>query len=49
LKHAGFPHFVEVINKPLPHLLYLRVEEMDGQIEVNIGGKVVMIAEGALI
>ncbi len=37
------------INHYFTKLLYLRVEEMDGQKEVNIGGKVVMIAEGALI
>ena len=37
------------INHYLTNFLYLRVEEMDRQIKVNIGGKVVMIAEGALI
>lgn len=32
-----------------PSLLYLRAEEKDGQIEVNVGGKVVMAAKGELV
>ncbi len=32
-----------------PSLLYLRAEEEDGHIEINVGGRVVMIAEGMFI
>jgi trans-2,3-dihydro-3-hydroxyanthranilate isomerase len=32
-----------------PSLLYLRAEETDGQIEVHVGGKVVMVAQGEFI
>jgi len=32
-----------------PSLLYLRAEERDGGTEVNVGGKVVMVARGELI
>jgi trans-2,3-dihydro-3-hydroxyanthranilate isomerase len=32
-----------------PSLLYLRAEEKDGEIEVNVGGKVIMVARGELV
>jgi len=32
-----------------PSLLYLRAEEKDGGIEVNVGGKVIMVAQGELV
>ncbi len=32
-----------------PSTLYLRAEDVDGEIEVNVGGKVVMVAEGAFL
>jgi len=32
-----------------PSLLYLRAEDNDGQIDVSVGGKVVMVAKGELI
>ncbi len=32
-----------------PSLLYLRAEETDGHIEVHVGGKVVMVAQGEFI
>jgi trans-2,3-dihydro-3-hydroxyanthranilate isomerase len=35
------------INRP--SLLYLRAEEKSGKIDVNVGGKVVMVAKGKLV
>ena len=32
-----------------PSLLYLRAEEKDGEIDVSVGGKVVMVAKGELL
>ena len=32
-----------------PSLLYLRVEDKDGEIDVSVGGKVVMVAKGKLV
>lgn len=32
-----------------PSLLYLRAEDMDGHIEVHVGGRVVMVAKGELV
>jgi trans-2,3-dihydro-3-hydroxyanthranilate isomerase len=32
-----------------PSLLYLRAEDKDGQIDVSVGGKVVMVAKGRLV
>jgi trans-2,3-dihydro-3-hydroxyanthranilate isomerase len=32
-----------------PSLLYLRAEDKDGEIDVSVGGKVVMIAKGKLV
>ena len=32
-----------------PSLLYLRAEDKDGQIDVSVGGKVVMVAKGQLV
>lgn len=32
-----------------PSLLYLRAEDNDGKIDVSVGGKVVMVANGKLI
>ena len=32
-----------------PSLLYLRAEDTDGNIEVHVGGKVVMVAQGELV
>ncbi len=32
-----------------PSLLYLKAQDEDGKIDVNVGGKVVMIAEGQLV
>ncbi|NOZ76734.1 MAG: PhzF family phenazine biosynthesis protein [Euryarchaeota archaeon] len=32
-----------------PSLLYLRAEEREGEIDVRVGGKVVMVAEGRLV
>jgi len=35
------------INRP--SLLFLKAEEKDGEIEVNVGGKVVMVARGEFV
>ena len=32
-----------------PSLLYLRAQDKDGKIDVNVGGKVVMVAKGELV
>jgi len=32
-----------------PSLLYLRAEDKDGEIDVSVGGKVVMVAKGKLV
>ena len=32
-----------------PSLLYLRVEEREGKMDVSVGGKVVMVAKGELV
>ena len=31
-----------------PSLLYLKAEDKDGKIDVNVGGNVVMVAKGLL-